>query len=267
MRKVSAAGVQYAPVLGDKMGNVEKMCAWIRKVKKEHDDIDLILFPELATSGYDATKDEFRAMAERPEDGEAASALKKVAAECSVYVAYGYAEDGGEVMYNSMLFIGRNGEVVQNYRKIHPFADEKKWCVAGDEYKLAETDFGKVGLMICYDTSFPEAAGTLARMDADMLAISTNWEDPHLYDWDLVTSARAFDNTLHVVSSNRVGGDRVNTFSGHSRILDPMGMPISEIPEGTEGYVFATFDLDETSRLRAGYYQQMKDRRPDTYLL
>ena len=262
---VSAACVQFAPVTGDKMGNAEKMKKWIEKVKDEHYDIDLILFPELALNGYDATREEFFAMAEQPGSGEACRLLAEAAAQAGVYVAYGYAEAGGEVCYNSMIMLDRSGQVNANYRKIHPFAAEKIWCVAGDTFQVARTDFGKIGMMICYDTSFPEAAGTLSLMGADLLIISTNWEDPHLYDWDLVTQARAFDNTLHVLGSNRVGQDRVNTFSGHSRILDPMGLPLASLDEPTEGYIFAMLDLSETDRLRNGYYQQLRDRRPDTY--
>lgn len=264
---VSAACVQFAPVTNDKMGNAEKMADWIRRIKDEHYDIDLILFPELALNGYDAEKEEFRAMAEVPGTGEACQVLARAAAEAGVYVAYGYAEDGGEVCYNSMLMLDRSGKVLTNYRKVHPFASEKIWCAAGDAFQIARTDFGNIGLMICYDTSFPEAAGTLALMGADLLAVSTNWEDPHLYDWDLVTSARAFDNTLHLLGANRVGQDRVNTFSGHSRILDPMGMPLASLDTPEEGYIFAMLDLSETARLRSGYYQQFRDRRPDTYRL
>ncbi|MDO4621424.1 MAG: carbon-nitrogen hydrolase family protein [Eubacteriales bacterium] len=264
-KKASVACIQFAPVTNDKAANIRKMGSWIESVKAEHPFVDLILFPELAINGYDATKEEFRAMAETPEHGDALEAMKIMARICRTYIAYGYAEDGGEDMYNSMIMIGRDGEVVENYRKIHPFADEKKWCVAGEEWKVAETDFGKVGMMICYDTSFPEAAGTLARMGAEMLAISTNWEDPHLYDWDLVTAARAFDNSLHVVSSNRVGRDRILSFSGHSRILSPMGRPICELMEPEEGYIYAELDLEETNRLRSGYYTSIRDRRPNTY--
>lgn len=266
MSKVSVACVQFAPVTGDKDANIEKMDAWVHQIKREHEKIDLILFPELAISGYDASREEFLSMAETVDEGPAVAAMKKAAAQCGVYIAYGYPELAGEVMYNSMIFLGRRGEVVQNYRKIHPFADEKKWCAAGNEYKLAETDFGRVGLLICYDTSFPEAAGSLSRMGADLLAVSTNWEDPHLYDWDLVTSARAFDNTLHLVSANRVGRDRINVFSGHSRILNPLGQPVSELKGAEEGYAWAVLDLEETKRLRGGYYKTLVDRRPDTYL-
>lgn len=262
---VAAACVQFAPVTNDKMGNAERMRRWIQEIKEEHYDIDFILFPELALNGYDAEREEFFAMAEKPGTGEACRILAEAAARAGVYVAYGYAEDGGDCCFNSMVLLDRSGMVSANYRKIHPFAAEKKWCTPGNEFRLAQTDFGKVGMMICYDASFPEAAGTLSLMGADILAVSTNWEDPHLYDWDLVTRARAFDNTLHLLGANRVGQDRINTFSGHSLILDPMGLPLARLDEPVEGYIFSVLDLTETEKLRSSYYRQLRDRRPDIY--
>ena len=121
-------------------------------------------------------------------------------------------------------------------------------------------------MMICYDASFPEAAGTLCRMGADMLIISSNWEDPYFYDWDLVTKSRAYDNTLFVAAANRVGKDRKNSFFGHSCIVDPVGKT-EQILGGEENYIWQSVDLEETDRLRSGYYTSLKDRRPDTYTL
>ena len=264
---VSAACVQFAPVTGDKTGNAERMKQFILQVKDEHYDIDLILFPAFSLNGHDADREEFLAMAEGPGTGEACRILSKAAAEAGTYVAYGYAERSGDSCYNSMLMLDRGGNVVENYRKIHPVAFERKWCSPGDAFRIAVTDFGKVGMMLCNDASFPEAAGTLSLMGADVLAVAVNWEDPHLYDWDLVTRARAFDNTLYVLGANRVGTDRFNTYSGHSRILDPMGVPLASLDEPAEGYVFSMLDLGETDRLRSGYYRQLHGRRPETYRL
>ena len=264
---VSAACVQFAPVTGDKTGNAEKMRQWIRKVKDRHYDIDFILFPELALNGCDAEREEFFAMAEEPGAGEACRFLAEAAAEAGVYIAYGYAERSGDVCFNSLLMLDRNGEVAANYRKIHPLPAEKKWCTPGDSFVVAQTDFGRVGMLICSDTFFPEAAASLGNMGADILAVATNWEDPHLYDWDITTRARAFDNTLYLMGANRVGQDRANSFSGHSRILDPVGLPLASLDRPEEGYVHAVLDLVERARLQNSYYRHFRDRRPEIYRL
>lgn len=265
MRNISVACVQFAPETNQKEKNLEKMIKWIHTICREHKKMDFILFPELILNGYDATKSEYQNMAESVDEGEAVDAIRALAKEYHVYISYGYAEKEKEILYNSMIMLGRNGEIVQNYRKIHPFFEEKKWCMAGDEWKIAETDFGKVGMMICYDTSFPEAAGSLCRMGADVLAISSNWECPYSYDWDLVTSSRAYDNTLHVIAANRTGKDRKNSFFGHSRVLNPIGKTIVALDNEEEDYIYATIDLDETNYLRNTYYTSLKDRRPEVY--
>lgn len=265
MKKVNIACVQFAPDTGEKEKNLEKMVFWIKKVMEEHPHTDLIILPELSNTGYDATKEEFEDMAESAERGKTGETIRRLAKENNCYIAYGYAERDGDILYNSMVLFGRKGEFVQNYRKIHPFALEKTWCCAGNEWKIAETDMGRLGMMICYDTSFPEAAGTLCRMGADMLMICSNWENPYSYDWDLVTKSRAYDNTLFVAASNRVGKDRKNSFFGHSCIVNPVGKVVEMIGE-EEDYIWQSVDLEETTRLRNGYYTSLKDRRPDTYL-
>lgn len=264
MKTANIACVQFAPVTAQKDKNTEKMVFWIQKVAEDHPETDLIILPELANTGYDATKEEFEEMAEAAHGGETGEKIRGLARKYHCYITYGYAERDGKTLYNSMAMYGRNGELIQNYRKVHPFASEKAWCVAGNEWKLAETDFGKIGMMICYDTSFPEAAGTLCRKGANLLVIVSNWENPYEYDWDLLTKSRAYDNTLFVAAANRIGEDRKNSFFGCSRVIDPTGRVVQSL--GAEaGYVWQSVDLNETDILRNGYYTSLRDRRPDTY--
>ncbi len=267
MRKAAVACVQFAPVLCDKEYNLIRMEYWIDQVMQEHPDTDLILFPELANSGYDGTRTEFQRMAEVPGAGETGKRLGRRAAQYHVYLAFGYPEEAGDVLYNSMMLLGRDGGVVYNYRKVHPFGSEKSWCEHGDAFCAVDTDFGKIGMLICYDTVFPEAARTLALQGAELLLISTNWENPYVYDWELTTASRAYDNILPLASANRVGMDRVTSFFGHSRILDPIGRPLETLDEEVEGYIWHQIDLEEATALRQGYYTTFQDRRPESYRL
>ena len=127
--------------------------------------------------------------------------------------------------------------------------------------------------MICWDTAFPEVARTYALKGADLLVVCTNWEIAEAEDWpmdtaadwDLVTRARAFDNTLHLVSANRVGNDRGLGFFGHSNIVGPTGCVIDSLDGPAEGVVHAQIDLSLTEKRRREYYTILADRRPDTY--
>ena len=100
----------------------------------------------------------------------------------------------------------------------------------------------------------------------DLLSGSTNWEDPYADDWDLITKARAFDNTLHLVAANRIGNDGGTlSFFGHSKIMDPVGREIAALDEEKEGVISAEIDLSLTQKERARYYTFFRDRRPDVY--
>ena len=182
-------------------------------------------------------------------------------------------------MYNAAVIINDEGTPLGTYRKVHPFADEKRWCRAGCEFPVFDTNIGKIGIMICWDTAFPEVARCLALNGAELLVVSTNWEDPyeepwdpadginkHENDWDLMTRARAFDNTLHLVAANRIGGDGgVLTFFGRSKIIDPRGNVIAALDKREEGVISADLDLSLTRMHRETYYCFLKDRRPDAY--
>lgn len=265
MSKTRIACVQFAPHLGDVEYNISTMCYWIDKIKQEHQDTDLILFPELATSGYDCTKEEFMAASEILGYGKVSEILGKKAREHRVYLALGYPEYADGELYNSMMLLDRDGGILGNYRKVHPFSSENLWCKKGDNYVVVETDFGKVGLMICYDTSFPEVARTLALRGAELLLVSTNWEKPYIYDWELVTASRAYDNIIPLASANRVGMDRTTSFFGHSKIVNPIGQTLAALNDEVEGYIWQEVNLDENKVYREGYYTVFADRRPETY--
>ena len=92
-----------------------------------------------------------------------------------------------------------------------------------------------------------------------------NWEEPHTYEWKLSTSARSFENTLHLIAANRIGSEKHYSFFGGSRILDPLGRPIAEGHQNQEEFVMADIDLDLTSYYRQQGYDFLHERMPQTY--
>ena len=182
-----------------------------------------------------------------------------------VKLVFGFAEREAAFLFNSAALIGEDGALIGVYRKVHLFDTEKRYFKAGDNYPVFETNRGRLAMMICWDAAFPEVARTYALKNADLLIIPTNWEKPYQDDWDLLTRARAFDNTIYVASANRVGPDVTLDWFGHSNIIDPQGKPLAQLNEEVEGYISATLDFEHAQRLRASYYTFFQDRRPDTY--
>lgn len=279
--KITASSVQLYPKLGDKKSNIHKMCDYIDRTMVDYPTTNLIVFPELMVTGYEGTPEQFQEMAETVPEGESIKVIGEYAAKYNVHIVYGFAERDAvhtDCLYNSVVLIDDHGKALGTYRKVHPFASEITWCRPGCDIPVFDTEIGKLGIMICWDTAFPEVARTLALKGAELLIVSTNWEDPyeeewdpskinkHEEDWDLMTRARAFDNTLYLVAANRIGDDgKVLSFFGRSKIIGPTGRVIAALDERKEGIISAELDLDKTMEERVKYYTFFKDRKPSAY--
>ncbi|MFT8887187.1 MAG: carbon-nitrogen hydrolase family protein [Ethanoligenens sp.] len=265
--KLQVACVQMEPVLCQVDVNLAKMTAHIETVMREEPQTKLIVFPELITSGYECGT-EFRRLAETVPYGASMKCIGDCAKKFGVNVIYGFPERDPllpDVLFNSVVFIDAQGKAAGCYRKVHLFDTEKQFFRAGCTYPVLDTEFGKIGMMICWDTAFPEVARSYALQGAQLLTVSTNWEKPYAADWDLVTRARAFDNISYLISANRIGFDQTLGFFGRSKIVSPLGAPIAELNEEREGFISAELDTDLPLRLKQEYYTIFKDRRPDTY--
>ena len=273
---VNVSCVQMEPKLADYDANLKKMVDNVEKVMTERPDTNLIVFPELITTGYLCTKEEFQANAYVLTEDRSVSKMKELARKYRTYIVYGIAErdpDARDVLYNSTAIISNEGELMGHYRKVHPFNTEIGWCRPGCDFPIFEAEFGKFGVMICWDTAFPEVARSYALKGADLLVVCTNWEITEsdtwdmstARDWDLITRARAFDNTLHLVAANRIGNDRGLGFFGRSKIIDPVGNVIESLDEEVEGVIHASLDLTDTVKKRVEYYTFLKDRKPDSF--
>jgi predicted amidohydrolase len=259
--------VQLEPKRFDKTYNLDKLEHFIHKIVSEQKQSDLIIFPELMTTGYECG-DGFYRLAETFPDGPSIKLAAGIARKYNTGIIFGFAEEDPAmkgVLYNSAALIDKRGNPIGTYRKVHLFGEEKLIFRPGWEYPVFKLDIGTVGIMICWDTLFPEAARIYALKGADLLAICTNWEKPYAKEWDFMTSARAFDNTVYVAAANRIGTDDRLSFFGHSRILDPLGNPIVELNEEIESYASAALDTGAIKELRTTYWTQLRDRRPDTY--
>lgn len=273
--KINVTCIQMEPKRFDVEANLKKMVSFIEDAMQKNPKTDLLIFPELITSGYECGK-EFQNLAERTSDGKSIKLISELAKKHNVHIIFGFPERDEaiyDVLYNASVFIDNTGTVLGTYRKVHLFASEKEFFRAGCDYPLFNTTIGKIGIMICWDTAFPEVARAYGLQGAELIAVSTNWEKPYLEDvetknqddWDLITRARAFDNCLYLAAANRIGFDETLGFFGRSKIIGPTGVPIMELNEEVEGMISAELDYTKIPVLRAAYYTFFKDRRPDTF--
>jgi predicted amidohydrolase len=263
---LTVGGIQLASATGDPETNLGKIERLGRVLKQDHPELGLLVVPELGVTGY-AVGQRFFDLAEPWPDGDSLLRLSALSSELDVVLVAGYAETGeiAGVIYDSAAVFDRDGSPLASYRKTHCLDTERAFFANGDDLPLITTSVGRLGVMICWDAAFPEVARTHALAGADMLVMIGAWEDPYVRDWDLVASARAYDNVVPLVAVNRTGADGPGHFSGHSRIVGCLGGIVAELGAEEDGLLVGAVDLDATRQARAGYGSQLRDRRPELY--
>ncbi|MGI6257122.1 MAG: carbon-nitrogen hydrolase family protein [Anaerovoracaceae bacterium] len=264
---VSIACVQMQSELGKKTNNIDKMIKTIEIIMQEK-SVDLVVFPELAVTGYECGE-MYESMAEPFPSGESIDKMSEVAKKFGIHIVFGFLEevleDSKKRIYNSAALIDDQGKPLGSYRKSHLVEGEETFYLKkGSNYQVYDTKIGKIGIMICWDSAFPEVARILALKGAEIIAVPAAWEEPNGGDWDIVHAARSFDNVVYIAAVNHVGKDRNLRFFGKSKIVGPIGRSIVEAGDGEEVIVGAV-DLDILPDLRNGYYALLKDRNPETY--
>lgn len=265
--KTTIACVQMQSALGQKPENLKKMKEHVASIMKDP-QVDLIVFPELAVTGYECSE-QYRELSEPFPGGDSIVQMAETAKQFHVFIAFGFIEkaikNGTEVLYNSVALIDKQGQVLGHYQKSHLVeGPETQMFEKGTEYQVFETEIGNIGIMVCWDTAYPEVARILALKGAEIILCPAAWEAPYDEDWDIVQCARSFDNVLYIASCNHVGTDRELSFFGKSKIVGPVGRTMIEAG-AEEEVIKATVDLDLLPELREGFYVLLKDRNPDTY--
>ncbi|OYT27140.1 MAG: carbon-nitrogen hydrolase [Candidatus Altiarchaeales archaeon ex4484_96] len=218
--------------LGDKKNNLNKAVRLIRE-----SNADLILFPELFTTGMDY--EHIRELSE-PIDGDTIKKLLKIST--NKIIAGSIIEQDGVDIYNTLVFV-EDTRLVGFYRKIHLFRNEKKYFKSGDEIKVINTRYGLMGLSICYDIRFPQLYGKQTDKGAIIMLVCANFPRQRIMHWRTLLAARAIENQCYVLGCNRVGADNTNEYNGYSMILDPYGRILAEAG-GNEQNIMHEIDSD-----------------------
>ncbi|MBN1200983.1 MAG: carbon-nitrogen hydrolase family protein [Anaerolineae bacterium] len=271
MREITIATVQMKPALGESEDNLVKMSDFVSKIASQQ-KVDLIVFPELATSGYELGV-RFTELAQRV-PGPTVNLMAQRAAEFGVHIAFGMVtkEKVESILFNSAVLVGPDGEMLGMYNKIHLRGEERMAFREGFRMPVIETEIGQVGLLLGWDLAFPEVARCLALEGAELLCVMANWETTQMQEWRTYVQARAFENSLFVAGANRVGEDVTLNFGGESMIVGPRGKTYASLadekdPESgqpREGYCVARIDLDEIRKHREEY-QTLQTRQPSVY--
>lgn len=212
-------------------------------------------------------------------DGSLIQQMSALCKELAIWLVVPFFEQAGPgIYYNAAVILNDRGEVVLHYRKNHipedPGFHEKYYFAPGDlGYPVVDTPWGKVGVLICWDQWFPEAARMLALQGAQLIvyptAIGTLKEESEaemaaFHDaWQTIQRSHAIANGVFVASVNRVGIESDTSFWGHSFVAGPFGEILAEAGENEET-LHATLDLSEVESVRKSW-PFFRDRRMDTY--
>lgn len=262
--RVRVGFVQSDPVFGDATGNLDAMAA-----KLDHVDADLIVLPELFASGYQfVSQEEVHRLAEPVPDGPTVRRLTEVAQRRGMHIVAGLPEKAGVHCYNSAVVVGPSG-FLGCYRKTHLFYEETLFFRPGDSgFRVWDIGPAKIGVMICFDWYYPEAARCLALQGADILCHPSNLVLPNCPD---SMPVRCLENRVFAVTCNRVGSEARGgkarlTYIGHSEIVTPKGVIHYRAPRDREDVAVVDIDPAEARNKSLNPYNDLlRDRRPSLY--
>ena len=269
-QSLTVAAVQIAPVLGDSRTNAGNCLLRLHECADR--GVDLVVFPECCLTGYAYDSlDEVRSAAEKV-SGETVQSLVEVCRSRRIGAVVGFLEMDDDRVYNTVALIEPDGGMT-TYRKTHlPLLGGDRFvCPGQGPLSVADTIWGRVGLLVCYDMRFPEPARVLALLGAQVILQPTNLPRGGEAHADFILRTRACENRVWVVSANRVGTDAGFTFIGRSQIIAPTGEVVAEASATEEEVIAATIDLSLASQKdlvnAPGSYEMhlMADRRPELY--
>lgn len=259
--------------------NIEQADALIAQAKKQ--GANIILLPELFKAPYFCQTEDYNhfALAETVEDSTLIKHYQEIAKKYDVVLPISFFEKAGNCYFNSLVVIDADGKVIDLYRKSHiptgQCYEEKFYFTPGDTgFKTFKTKYGVIGVGICWDQWFPEAARIMALQGAEMLFYPTAiGSEPVLpkdskAHWQNVMCGHAGANIMPVIASNRFGEEKQDgssmTFFGSSFIADEYGNVIEEMDRTSTGVRVVEFDLEKIAQEREGW-GVYRDRRVDLY--
>jgi predicted amidohydrolase len=270
MTKLKLALCQMS-VIDNKQENIEKASSMI--VRSANENADFIILPEMFNCPY--SNDKFIEYCEYESDSPTLDKISSLAFENNVYILAGsIPEKENDKLYNTSYLFDKNGDIIAKHRKMHLFDidvedkitfKESDVLTAGDEFCIAETEFGKIGIGICYDIRFPELARIMTEKGALILfypgAFNMTTGPAH---WELLFRTRALDNQVFCAGVAPALNENASYHSyGHSIVTNPWGEVITQGCEKEE-LIITEIDLNEIKKIREEL-PLLKNKRKDLY--
>ena len=240
---------------GKPAANLEKS---IRAIKEAAENgADLILFPEVQLTeffpqypGQDVTQ--YRI----PLDSEVVAAFCRVARENGILVVPNILLYENGKTYDASLLIEKDGTIAGVQKMVHiaqaeQFYEQDYYTPSDDGFHVFDTEYGKIGIVVCFDRHYPESIRTESLMGAELILIptvNTKTEPSEMFEWEL--RVQAFHNSTAVAMCDRVGKEGEMDFSGESIVVDANGDVIAKADD-TEGILYAEVDLAKSSEIRS----------------
>ena len=272
MEKIKIAAIQMSTV-ADKMENVSTVKAYLEKIKDENPDF--VILPEMFCCPYQT--ENFPIYAEK-EGGPVWQQLSGYAKQYGIYLIGGSMpeKDAEGNVYNTSYIFDREGKQIGKHRKVHLFDidikggqtfKESDTLTAGDSDTVFDTEFGKIGVMLCFDIRFPELSRMMVNDGAKVIfvpaAFNMTTGPAH---WELSFRTRALDNQIYMVGCAPARDVSAGYISwGHSIVTDPWGRVIDMLDE-KKGILLAELDMDYEEQVREEL-PLLKSRRKDMYKL
>ena len=272
MEKIKIAAIQMSTV-ADKMENVRTVKTYLEKIKDENPDF--VILPEMLCCPYQT--ENFPIYAEK-EGGPVWQQLSGYAKQYGIYLIGGSMpeKDAEGNVYNTSYIFDREGKQIGKHRKVHLFDidvkggqtfKESDTLTAGDSDTVFDTEFGKIGVMLCFDIRFPELSRMMVNDGAKVIfvpaAFNMTTGPAH---WELSFRTRALDNQIYMVGCAPARDVSAGYISwGHSIVTDPWGRVTGMLDEN-EGILLAELDMDYEEQVREEL-PLLKSRRKDIYQL
>lgn len=279
MTKLAAVAANFTRDLEQNYALIESLA-----IQAREQDVDFMVLPEAAIGGYlsslgnhgDTVKTTSKSLPPAIRiDGPELARVQQIVGDLVIAIGFCELDADGETRYNAAAVLD-GANVYGTYRKVHQPLGEGMSYSAGSDYGVFDTPVGRVGLQICYDKAFPEAARIMALKGAQVIASLSAWpaartaaaedlqQDRWTYRFNLFDTARALDNQVFWIASNQSGTFGSLRYVGNAKVVDPGGNILATTLLGS-GMAVAEVDIDATFRtMRAGMFH-LRDRRPDVY--
>ena len=260
---MKTAIVQTNPVFAEVKLNTQAALEIMESV-----DADLYVLPELFNTGYNFLDEKELAGLAETSSGFTVKEMSAFAQRKPCYIVFGFAERTDKI-YNSSVIVGPGG-LIGVYHKVHLFYREHLFFAEGNlGFPVFDLPIGKIGMMICFDWIYPEAARTLTLKGAQLIAHPSNLVLPYCPD-AMVT--RCLENRIFTATVNRVGHENRGgidlRFIGKSEIVSPRGEILTRLGDSEPGISMVDIDLSEAdNKLATEYNHLLKGRKPSQYLL